>query len=155
MDFKTESNLIELAQQIKNSYSKAEIAKLIRLIEPTPSTGEMSSDQFENVMRFLDETSTRRKFSEKSREAARLVFVMGANSPEAAKQTGLKVQGVDQLIRRIRGRLAAVPSGWIPVTEWLPVEVATQVKDLARTLIAGHKAGEELVTSYHITLHQN
>lgn len=155
MDSKTESKLVDLAQQIKDSYSPAEIAKLVRLIEPTPSTGEMSSDDFEKMMNLLDETSTRRKFSEKSREAARLVFVMGANSPEAANQTGLKVQGVDQLIRRIRGRLAAVPNGWIPVTAWFPADVAGQVKDLAKTLIAVHQSGDELVSSYSITLSQS
>lgn len=144
----------DLADHINTYYSAAERAKLVRLIEPTPTTGKMTSDEFENMMNMLDATSTRRKYSDKSREAARLVFVMGAKSPEAAAQTGLKVQGVDQLIRRIERRMASVPNGWTSITVWLPSEIGSQVKNLAAYLISTQESGETLGESYPIRLAQ-
>jgi hypothetical protein len=151
---KTDDQLKEFAEHIRAEYSPAQRAKLARMIEPTPSTGRMTSAEFDNLMDMLDATSTRRKYSDKSREAARLVFVMGAKSPEAAVQTGLKVQGVDQLIRRIERRMASVPEGWIPVTAWLPTGVAKQVKNLADQLIAAQSSGEQLDESYSLNLSQ-
>lgn len=146
--------LSDLADHINTHYSAAERAKLVRLIEPTPTTGKMTSDEFENMMNMLDATSTRRKYSDKSREAARLVFVMGAKSSEAAVQTGLKVQGVDQLIRRIERRMANVPDGWTPITVWFPSEIGKQVKTLAELLISVQESGETLGESYPISLAQ-
>jgi hypothetical protein len=146
--------LTDLAEHIRTNFSPAERAKLARLIEPTPSTGRMTSDEFENMMNMLDATSTRRKYSDRSREAARLVFVMGAKSPEAASQTGLKVQGVDQLIKRIERRIANVPDGWTSITAWLPSGVAKQVQTLAEQLITAHDSGKTLGESYSFSLVQ-
>jgi len=104
----SEDKLARLAEHIKGDCTPGEIARLIRLIEPTPVTGEMSSDEFEIMMNALDAASTRRGYSPKSREIARLIFVMGANQNEAALQTGLSPQAVNQLIQRIRRRVKEI-----------------------------------------------
>lgn len=137
----SDDRLFALAKKIKGSYTPAEIARLILLIEPTPSTGEMSSDEFENMMNYLDATSTRRGYSEKSREAARLIFVMGANEQEAAADTGLSQQTINQLKHRIRRRMESMPAGWVSVTTWLPEDVAKRVKFMSGELLSAHKSG--------------
>ena len=152
METTSESQLIELAEQIKNSYSLAQIAKLIRLIEPTPSTGEMSSDDFENMMNLLDATSIRRGYSSKSRDAARLYFVMGAEVSEVAAETGLTVQSVNQLILRIRRRMEDMPPGWNAVTAAFPAGVAKQVKSLASELWSAHQSGKILDHTFNIVM---
>lgn len=142
MDTGIDSQLHALATQLKKSYSAADLAKLVRLIEPTPATGEMSSDDFENMMNLLDATSSRRTYSPKSREAAKLFFVMGANQSEVSEATGLTIQGVNQLILRIRSRMTDLPAGWVSITVGLPTGVAKQVKSLARELLLAHQTGE-------------
>jgi len=61
---RNEDRLLKMAAKIKETYQPAEIAQLVRLIEPTPSTGEMSAEDFERLMQELDATSTRRGYSE-------------------------------------------------------------------------------------------
>ncbi|RBB96765.1 hypothetical protein C3E97_030025 [Pseudomonas sp. MWU12-2115] len=152
MDTTNGSPLIALAEKIKESYSIAEIAQLIRLIEPTPKTRLMSSDDFENLMDLLDATSTRRSYSPKSRDAARLFFVMGANVSEISAETGLTIQAVNQLIIRIRRRMEDMPAGWVSVSAVFPKEVAKQVKLLANELWSAHKSGKALDHSFNIVL---
>jgi len=149
-----EKKLLALAEKIKDTYTPGEIARLIRLIEPAPTTGEMSADQFENMMNMLDATSTRRGYSSKSREAARLVFVMGANEIEAAADSGLTQQAVNKLIQRIRRRMENVPSGWVSMTAWFPDSMANQIKVIADKLLLEHQSGKKLDAdqSYNIVV---
>lgn len=130
------ASVSELATTIKHSLSPAEIAQLIRLIQPTPTTGELSAEDFERLMETLDASSSRRGYSEKSIEAARLVLVMGAGIAEAAADTGLSRQAVNQLMTRIRRRMDSVPAGWVKVEQWVPSEVAQQVERIAQDLRA-------------------
>ena len=139
-----EDRLMKMAAKIKETYQPAEIAQLVRLIGATPSTGEMSPEEFERLMKELEAKSTRRGYSEKSIEAARLVLVMGASIAEAAADTEQSRQSVNQLMQRIRRRMESLPQGWVQVTDWFPVEVAKQLAKVAETLKASHAAGKPL-----------
>lgn len=139
-----EDRLMKMAAKIKETYEPAEIAQLVRLIGATPSTGEMSPEEFERLMKELEAKSNRRGYTEKSIEAARLVLVMGASIAEAAADTELSRQAVNQLMQRIRRRMESLPQGWVQVTDWFPVEVAKQLAKVAETLKATHAAGKPL-----------
>jgi len=139
-----EDRLMKMAAKIKETYEPAEIAQLVRLIGATPSTGEMSPEEFERLMKELEAKSNRRGYTEKSIEAARLVLVMGASIAEAAADTELSRQAVNQLMQRIRRRIESLPQGWVQVTDWFPVEVAKQLAKVAETLKASHAAGKPL-----------
>ena len=139
-----EDRLMKMAAKIKETYEPAEIAQLVRLIGATPSTGEMSPEEFERLMKELEAKSNRRGYTEKSIEAARLVLVMGASIAEAAADTDLSRQSVNQLMARIRRRKESLPQGWVQVTDWFPVEVAKQLAKVAETLKATHAAGKPL-----------
>ena len=139
-----EDRLMKMAAKIKETYEPAEIAQLVRLIGATPSTGEMSPEEFERLMKELEAKSNRRGYTEKSIEAARLVLVMGASIAEAAADTDLSRQAVNQLMQRIRRRMESLPQGWVQVTDWFPVEVAKQLAKVAETLKATHAAGKPL-----------
>ena len=139
-----EDRLMKMAAKIKETYEPAEIAQLVRLIGATPSTGEMSPEDFEQLMKELEAKNNRRGYSEKSIEAARLVLVMGASIAEAAADTDLSRQSVNQLMRRIRRRMESLPQGWVEVTDWFPVEVAKQLAKISETLKATHAAGKPL-----------
>ena len=139
-----EDRLMKMAAKIKETYQPAEIAQLVRLIGATPSTGEMSPEEFERLMKELEAKSNRRGYTEKSIEAARLVLVMGASIAEAAADTELSRQAVNQLMQRIRRRMESLPQGWVQVTDWFPVEVAKQLAKVAETLKASHAAGKPL-----------
>jgi len=139
-----EDRLMKMAAKIKETYEPAEIAQLVRLIGATPTTGEMSPEEFERLMKELEAKSNRRGYTEKSIEAARLVLVMGASIAEAAADTELSRQAVNQLMQRIRRRMESLPQGWVQVTDWFPVEVAKQLAKVAETLKASHAAGKPL-----------
>lgn len=139
-----EDRLMKMAAKIKETYEPAEIAQLVRLIGATPTTGEMSPEEFERLMKELEAKSNRRGYTEKSIEAARLVLVMGASIAEAAADTDLSRQAVNQLMQRIRRRMESLPQGWVQVTDWFPVEVAKQLAKVAETLKASHAAGKPL-----------
>jgi transposase-like protein len=139
-----QERLQEMASQIKESLTPAEIAQLIRLIAPTPTTGEMSSAEFEELMRDLNDKSTRRGYSETSLTAARLVLVMGATVAEAASETGVSRQAIHQLLKRIRRRMESLPKDWVPVSTWLPEYIAKQLEDIVESLKASHASGELL-----------
>lgn len=139
-----EDRLMKMAAKIKETYEPAEIAQLVRLIGATPSTGEMSPEEFERLMKELEAKSNRRGYTEKSIEAARLVLVMGASIAEAAADTELSRQAVNQLMQRIRRRMESLPQGWVQVTDWFPVEVAKQLAKITETLKALHAAGKPL-----------
>lgn len=148
-----EERLMKMAAKIKETYQPAEIAQLVRLIGATPSTGEMSPEEFERLMKELEAKSNRRGYSEKSIEAARLVLVMGASIAEAAADTDLSRQSVNQLMQRIRRRMESLPQGWVQVTDWFPVEVAKQLAKIAESLKASQAAGKPLDThSFTISL---
>lgn len=116
--------------------------------EPAPRTGEMSAEEFEQLMDRLDALSTRRGYSEKSRAAARLVMVSGASESQAAAQTELSSQSVNQLMKRIRRRMESLPKGWVQVKGWFPADVAKQLEVLSDQLQAALKAGEPLEISH-------
>lgn len=141
-----EERLMNMAATIKETFQPAEIAQLVRLIGPTPSTGEMSPEEFERLMKELEAQSNRRGYSEKSIEAARLVLVMGATISEAAADLNLSRQSVNQLMQRIRRRMESLPQGWVKVTDWFPAEVAKQLEQISDSLKAAHASGKPLDT---------
>lgn len=138
----SQEQLHAMALDIKQALKPADVAQLIRLIEPTPSTGEMSAEEFENLMAELNAKSTRRGYSETSTAAARLVLVMGASIAEAAAETEVSRVTVHQLLRRIRRRMEDLPKGWVPVSAWLPVEIAKQLESIEAMLKDAQASGE-------------
>ncbi|NAP32598.1 hypothetical protein PspP84CL_26190 [Pseudomonas syringae] len=151
---KTEDRLMKMAAKIKETYKPAEISQLVRLISPTPSTAEMSAEEFERLMQELEAKNSRRAYSPKSVEAARQVLVMGASHIEAAAATNMSRQAVNQLMLRIRRRMDSMPEGWIQITEWFPAEVAKQLAEFAQLLKASRAKGQQLdkPQSFTITL---
>ena len=139
-----DEKLFKAAAEIKKNFQPGEIAQLIRLIAATPTTGEMSSEQFERLIQDLEAKNNRRGFSEKSIEAARLVLVMGASISEAAADTALTRQSVNQLMQRIRRRMESLPEGWKQVTEWFPADVAKQIEDIAELLKTSNATDNQL-----------
>ncbi|AOE82489.1 hypothetical protein A7318_27995 (plasmid) [Pseudomonas lurida] len=140
----TDEQLLAMATKIKESYTPSEIAQLVRLISPTPNTGELSAEEFERVMQVLGSQNNRRPYSSKSVIAARLVLVMGASPSEAAKESGLARQNVSELMLRIRKRMESLPQGWVKVSEWFPGEVAKQIGHISEALKDHHSAGKPL-----------
>lgn len=126
--------LMKMAATLKATLSPSDIVQLIRLIEPTPSTGEMTSVQFERLLVELAPKNKRPGYSATSIKVARLVLVMGASVPEAAAEVAITTQGARQLMLRIRRRMASVPDGWKQVSVWLPGDVAAQVEKMSDAL---------------------
>lgn len=124
----------EMAADIKKSLDPAAIQRLIELIQPSAPTALMTPEAFDDLMDKMQSSSSRRGFSEKSIKAARLVLVMGASVAEAAAETGLTRQAVDQLMKRIERRQATVPAGWVRVDEWFPANIGRDLSDLAKRL---------------------
>ncbi|MDY7563446.1 MULTISPECIES: TrfB-related DNA-binding protein [unclassified Pseudomonas] len=150
-----EERLLAMATKIKDTFQPSEIAQLMRLIGATPSTGEMSPVEFERLMQELEVKNNRRGYSPKSIEAAHLVLVMGASITEAALDTNLSRQSVNQLMVRIRRRMESLPQGWRQVTEWFPAEVAAQIENLAASLKAVQVTGKPLDAAvFNVTLAQ-
>lgn len=147
-----DEKLLALATEIQEGYAPADIAKLIRLISPTPSTGQMNAESFEQVMAVLVGQNNRRPYSDKSITAARLVLVMGASIAEAAGETGLSRQVVNRLMLRLRSRMESLPAGWVKVSEWLPDEVAKQLRDISALLKSLHADKPLDALSYTLTL---
>jgi len=129
-----EARLLAAAAQIKKDFLPAEIAQLIRLIAPTPNTGEMSAEDFERLMANLASKGAGRGYSEKSLAAARQVLVMGANIPEAATEVGMTKQSVSQLMIRVRRHMKAVPEGWKSANLCLPSEICNHLEDVAEVM---------------------
>lgn len=129
-----ETELSELATQIIQNYTKAQIAQLIRIIGPVSPCAQMDADEFERVMAVLAGQNRRRPFSDRSMRAARLVLVMGASISEAAVETGLARQVVHRLMDRIRSRLAGLPADWVKVEAWLPPAAARDALALSQSL---------------------
>jgi transposase-like protein len=123
-----------LAAKITQSYSNAQIARLIRMISPVSPCALMAADEFERVMNVLAGRNRRRAFSDRSISAARLVLVMGASVSEAASETGLTRQVVHRLMARIRARMEDLPADWVKVETWLPSAAAGEVLALAESL---------------------
>jgi len=148
-----DEKLLALATEIQEGYAPADIARLIRLISPTPSTGQMNAESFEQVMAVLVGQNNRRPYSDKSITAARLVLVMGASIAEAAGETGLSRQVVNRLMLRLRSRMESLPAGWVKVSEWLPGEVAKQLRDISALLKSLHadKPLDELSYTHTLT----
>lgn len=150
-----EKKLMKMAETIKQTYEPAQIAQLVRLISPTPSTGEMSPEEFERLIKELEAKTNRRGYSEKSVEAARLVLVMGASKAEAAEETGLTRQSVNQLMVRIRRRMESLPQGWVKVTDWFPADVAKQLAKIAESLKTLQASGKTMDAKFTITIKES
>lgn len=145
---KYEDAVLKTASMIKETYKPFEIEKIMRLIKPVSPAGEMTADAFEDLFEKLESTSTRRGYSEKSIEAARLVLVMGASYAEAAEETGQSRQAVSQLMQRISKRIESVPNDWVKVEQWLPAEVAAQIEKMVNEIKAlpGEERAEFTIT---------
>lgn len=81
---------------------------LKRSREPKVSLGKMSPECFQRVMDCLDSRRGGRGYSDRSREAARLILVVGVSITEAASRIGTTRQSVNQLMLRIRRRMESI-----------------------------------------------
>ena len=62
---------------------------------------------------------------------------------------------VNRLMLRIRSRMESLPAGWVKVSEWLPAEVANQLRDISALFKRLHAAGKPLdAQSFTITITQ-
>lgn len=140
--------LMKMAATLKATFSPSDITQLIRLIQPIPSTGEMTPEQFERLLVELAPKNNRPGYSATSIEVARLVLVMGASVPEAAADAAITPQGARQLMTRIRRRMASIPDGWKNVSVWLPGDVATQIEQISDSL----KSQDMHASSFRVSL---
>ncbi|MEE5177073.1 TrfB-related DNA-binding protein [Pseudomonas alliivorans] len=130
----SEIRIANMSALIKTSFTPGEIARLILLIQPTPSTGQMTPEEFENLMRVIEASKGTRMFTEKSISAARLILVMGATPNEAAAELGMTVQAVSQALKRVMLKAAEQPKGWTIVNEYLPAELSSAVREIGKVL---------------------
>lgn len=130
MSSKSEEKILKMAEKIKQTLDPGEQARLSALIAPEAPTARMSAEAFADLLESMN-TGRGRGFSEKSLEAARQYYVMGANESEAAKASGLTRQAVNALLQRIERHRATAPAGWVQVGGWWPPELAQQLNRLA------------------------
>ncbi len=130
----SEIRLANMAALIKTSLTPGEIARLILIVQPVPSTGQMTPEEFDDLMRAIEASKGTRMFTEKSVSAARLILVMGATPIEAAKELGMTKQAVGQALKRIKLKAAEQPKGWSIVNEYLPAELASAVREIGKSL---------------------
>jgi len=129
-----EIRIANMAAQIKTSFTPGEIARLILYIQPVPETRLMTLVEFDDMMSAIDASKEKRRFAEKSVEAARRVLVMGASKTEAARDLGLTKQAVGQVVKRIQQKVGHQPQGWTIVNEYLPAHLSGTVKEIGRVL---------------------
>lgn len=87
----------------------------------TKNTDRMSATEFEKFREKLTD------FSMRKIEVARLILVDGLTQKEAGEQQGLSKQNVNGLIKRIREIRANAPAGWVPINEYVPPEMKTEI----------------------------
>jgi len=79
------------------------------------------------------EVANKTKLADRSKDSARLVLVEGVRAVDAAKQTGMKRQHVEESVQRIEAaylRAHGVPDGWECVTVCVPKERAGDVREI-------------------------
>ncbi|WP_164359441.1 TrfB-related DNA-binding protein [Pseudomonas viridiflava] len=130
----SEVRIANMSARIKTSLTPGEIARLILLIQPVPSTGQMTAEAFDDLMRAIEASKGTRMFAEKSISAAKLILVMGATPNEAAAELGMTVQAVGQALKRIKQKAAEQPKGWTIINEYLPADLATAVREIGKVL---------------------
>ncbi|MGN9498515.1 TrfB-related DNA-binding protein [Pseudomonas syringae pv. aptata] len=130
----SEIRIANMSALIKTSLTPGEIARLILLIQPVPSTGLMTPVEFEDLMRAIEASKGTRMFTEKSVSAARMCLVMGASAKETAAELGMTVQAVSQVLKRIKLKAGEQPQGWTIVNEFLPADLASAVRDIGKVL---------------------
>lgn len=91
--------------QLVERYSKAELAQIARLISPTPTTGEMKAEEFEEFRAYVlaRQIGKRgRPITEEAMDTAREVMVMGASASEVALNQNKSRAAVSAMLSRIR-----------------------------------------------------
>lgn len=136
--------VLATATQIRQNFSPAQVAQLIRLISPAAQCALMSPHEFERVVAFMSCSSGHRAYSAKSMHAAKLVLVMGASAAEAAADAGLSRQVVHRLMTRIQARLNALPEHLDSIDD-LDCGAAAPV---AATVDSRNKCGTSLAKAY-------
>jgi len=93
----------DIAEKLLNQYSRKQIMQLINLIAPQAPTGTMTAQDFAR----LQEQMTRKHngYSVTSITIARLYFVEGASTGEAARECGVSYQCAYAVIGRIKKTL--------------------------------------------------
>lgn len=140
---KSDDKVLKMAEKIKTTLAPTEQARLAALIAPTAPTARMSAEAFAELMENMD-SGVGRGFSQKSIEAARQYYVMGANQSEAAEAAGLTRQAVFKLIQRIERNRADAPAGWTQVAAWWPPELAQVLGALADRVRSASDSPDEL-----------
>lgn len=95
-----------MAALIKSTFTPAEIAQLMEMVRPAYDGAELSSEEFAALITRLNRARAGRPYGEKSIEAARLILVQGASHAEAARELGMNLGQIGQLIKRIREYMA-------------------------------------------------
>lgn len=95
----------QTVDQLVAQYSKAELAQIARLISPTPTTGEMTAEEFEEFRAYVlaRQVGKRgRPITEEALDTVREVMVMGASASEVASNQNKSRAAVSAMLNRIR-----------------------------------------------------
>jgi hypothetical protein len=76
-----------------------------------------------------------------SMEVMRRILVGGESRDQVAASVGLTPQRVGAMVKQFRAAQSDIPASWVEVREWLPPELAAQVRKMAAEAKANVKAG--------------
>lgn len=83
----------------------------------------MSAQDFESQSSRLAE-----EFSGKTLALARMILVDGVSKTDAAEKVGMSRQNVAKTVERVLARFNKYPRNWVYVKQWMPPEIAEEVK---------------------------
>ncbi|WP_325347333.1 TrfB-related DNA-binding protein [Xylophilus sp.] len=86
----------------------------------------MTADEFEQMRPRLS-----RRFGDEAIQLARRVLVDGVSQVQTASDAGVTKQRISHLIRSVLDAMQEHPPEWRLVEEWLPPELADQVRKMA------------------------
>jgi len=98
----------------------------------------MTPDQFDS----LAKDPQFKRMTLGSVAAARRVLVDGENRSEVARSVGLTPQRIAAIVQKFESGAEGIPLDWVQVIEWLPFEMAIQVKNMAADAKASLTQGE-------------
>lgn len=93
----------DIAKQLLLQYSPSQISQLINYLSPQAPTGSMSAREFDRIREKMERP--RNSYSDTSIAIARLYFVEGASTSEAAKELGVTYQCAHRVLKRIKMNL--------------------------------------------------
>lgn len=129
----------DLASKLKAALSIEEIGYLLRLLSPTQTPGEMTAQEFDDMIRRAHHRDGR-PHNQTSIDAARLVLVMGASQTEAASEIGISRQQLNNTLSRLRKFSQSVPAEWKSISIHLPESIAFALQVEQKEWLKNHSS---------------